>query len=692
MLRWLVPPMAVLGLILSGLLLATDVSAQALKADCIQYAEKDRYESGDEVALEGVKIGMGRGSAQEALACRGFTITPEAMATTVGVENFSTKPYQNTFQKTLTDGTIVSAKVVGMPPRGTPPGGDFSSKVELVQIGYRLSGRLKAPEWQRIRSDSKNTFRGKHMVETDEVIFRTFKYDGRKITWRINGQDYRDGSVSGYSITISGTNSAKIDIDKLIRDATAGDLEAQVYLANHYRNTNKRQAVRWSQAAAAQGDAGAQFMLSDLYARGLGGLQKNKTEAANLLSKAAAQGHVWAQFNLGNYYFEGTGVERNHATAAHWYETAISQYKGSQNPTFYRLGRIYRAGSGGKQDYAIARGWFERAELHPPASYQLGLMYQFGEGVAVDMSKAAEYYAAVEDGVYDITGADSNIRTNGGSIETAAKTALAYLYYKGLGVTQDQNKAYELYKVAGSRGNIIAQHNLGVIYGSDEVAKRDYAQSEQWFTRAGEAGYLESQLALGHFYYQNQVVPRDPVKATHWFELAAKQGSRDADAMLAQIRSELTARSTVPARNERAAQKPVWKADPNPDTFEQVVGGLAVLAAWFVIKDAISDNSSSNTPTPTSEHSSVVAEAVREAVAECRKEVYPTIYRCYTHGANCPLAGACTYDWNCQTGYGGRGQCRRYRGWSYDIEDVFCDPKNGLGFRTEEEVLANSCR
>ncbi len=169
--------------------------------ECAQYADKSRYKTGNEIALSGVALGMDLGRAHEALVCHDFTIRPELLARAGGVEKFWANAREKTFQKTLADGTVVFTDVETRPPRGAPPGADFV--VMSVRIRYRHAERLDNSDWQRVRSDFKKKFQsGKRRAENDVAIHKQYKYDGGVLFLQLNAQDYRDGGVSQYSVSI----------------------------------------------------------------------------------------------------------------------------------------------------------------------------------------------------------------------------------------------------------------------------------------------------------------------------------------------------------------------------------------------------------------------------------------------------------------------------------------------------------
>ena len=85
--------------------------------------------------------------------------------------------------------------------------------------------------------------------------------------------------------------------------------------------TTYAQALYWYLKAAKQGNAGAQYELGEMYARGLG-VPRDQTQAVAWYSKAADQGHPVAQYNLGVIYERGQGVPQDYARARMWFNLA----------------------------------------------------------------------------------------------------------------------------------------------------------------------------------------------------------------------------------------------------------------------------------------------------------------------------------------------------------------------------------
>lgn len=114
----------------------------------------------------------------------------------------------------------------------------------------------------------------------------------------------------------------------------------------------------YTQRAANEGDADAQFrlartLLADPYPD-----RKSAKEAVRWLQAAAGNEHTGAMVELGKLYRSGIGVLQDFKQAAKWFETAA----GIGDPEGMReLGRLYRDGIGFRRDPVQAYVWFNRA-------------------------------------------------------------------------------------------------------------------------------------------------------------------------------------------------------------------------------------------------------------------------------------------------------------------------------------------
>jgi len=193
-------------------------------------------------------------------------------------------------------------------------------------------------------------------------------------------------------------------------------------------------------------------------------------EAAASFSRAAEQGHAESQYILSTMYEVGKGVPQDDALAARWERSAAEQ-----GHVYAQANLSFRCASAG--DLAGAFEWCQRAadgEL-AWAQYNLGLMYQKGEGVARSDAEAAHWYRlAAAQGFAD------------------AQLRLADLYYLGQGIQQSYMQAALWYRRAAEQGNARAQFQLGHLYDVGRGIEPDYTQYRYWTRMAAEQGHEDA--------------------------------------------------------------------------------------------------------------------------------------------------------------------------------------------------------
>ena len=122
-----------------------------------------------------------------------------------------------------------------------------------------------------------------------------------------------------------------------------------------------------------------------------------------------------------------------------------------------------------------------------------------------------------------------------------AQSLLGAMYFKGLGVPQDDAEAARWLRLAAEQGDADAQLIIGTMYRTGRGVPQDDAEAARWFRKAAEQGHADAQVNLGAMYGLGLGVPRDDATAHMWLNLAAAQGSADA----AEQRDKLAGRMTA---------------------------------------------------------------------------------------------------------------------------------------------------
>lgn len=174
-------------------------------------------------------------------------------------------------------------------------------------------------------------------------------------------------------IDATGTKPApavpQIDLRAEHGDAHAKVETALAYLRGQDVEPDAGAAMRWVQAAAAEGDATGQLILGSLYAKGMA---PDPRRAAKWYAAAAAQGNVKAMHNLALAYLAGDGVEKNSAIAIEWFTKAAN---GGYTDSAMNLAVLYDRGEDVDRNPREALYWYDAASSK-------------GDGEAEDRAKA----------------------------------------------------------------------------------------------------------------------------------------------------------------------------------------------------------------------------------------------------------------------------------------------------------------
>src|SRR3989337_314459 len=78
-----------------------------------------------------------------------------------------------------------------------------------------------------------------------------------------------------------------------------------------------------------------------------------------------------------------------------------------------------------------------------------------------------------------------------------AQFNLGLMYDKGQGVPKDYAEAVKWYRKAAEQGFAEGQYNLGKIYYTGQGVLQDYAEAAKWYRKAAEQGNTSAQFNLG---------------------------------------------------------------------------------------------------------------------------------------------------------------------------------------------------
>jgi len=146
---------------------------------------------------------------------------------------------------------------------------------------------------------------------------------------------------------------------------------------------------------------------------------------------------------------------------------------------------------------------YNRQELK--VQYLIGVMYEYGYGVAPDIKEAARWYRdAASKGLPE------------------AQNSLGFLYSLGLGVERDAEMASMWLHRAANQDNHAAQTNLGILYTTGRGVEKNYEKAVELFSSAARNGNPQAQQLLSQAYNEGWYgLECDPVQSDYWGRKAA---------------------------------------------------------------------------------------------------------------------------------------------------------------------------
>ena len=188
------------------------------------------------------------------------------------------------------------------------------------------------------------------------------------------------------------------------------------------------------------------------------------------LKKKAKEGNVVSQHKVGSYYYK----KKDYKNAFHWWKI-----------------------SGLENDYG-------------KSLFNLGVMYQNGEGVSIQPKKSKDYI------LKSINKLDCPL--------AHAYFCLASIYRYGNGVSVNIPKAVNYYKLSASHGFVAAIETLGLIYNGGAISKK-YINKKLGFKLykvGADKGFSVSQYHTALCYLHGEGVKKNIHKVNYYFNLFLK--------------------------------------------------------------------------------------------------------------------------------------------------------------------------
>lgn len=247
---------------------------------------------------------------------------------------------------------------------------------------------------------------------------------------------------------------------------------------------------------------------------------------------------------LPTYAFAQSFADGKAAYEAKDYKTALKILKPlaeqGDSQAQVTLGVMYDYGQGVAKNPEEAMNWYIKAAKQgiPVVQHDVGVKYFQGMGVPQSYEKAAYWWEQ---------------SANAGLADSQFNLGL--MYYRGLGLKQDYNKAIELFKKAAKQGHSHAQYSLAVMNAFGQGMEKNYTEALKWFRKSANQGVPQAQFNLGVFYENGYGLEKNIETAKEWYTRAANQGLEEAKKKLAKLAESNSKQTATVAQTETPSNK-----------------------------------------------------------------------------------------------------------------------------------------
>jgi TPR repeat protein len=229
---------------------------------------------------------------------------------------------------------------------------------------------------------------------------------------------------------------------------------------------------------AEKGDAAAQTLAAEIYARGLG-VQRDEKKAAELYGKAAAQGVAAAEFQYALYLMEGRVVPKDEKRAT---ELMQASADAGNRLAAFNYAQILMEKDGSANGAEKAYDYYEKAADAGLADAQYAMSQAFANGIGGKVKNDEEARRWL------LLAAHQNYDT--------AELELGTWLVEGRGGPADLEGGFRWLKQAAEGGNVAAENRLAKLYLNGIGTQADKVEAGAWYVLARRAGLSDPQMDI----------------------------------------------------------------------------------------------------------------------------------------------------------------------------------------------------
>lgn len=270
----------------------------------------------------------------------------------------------------------------------------------------------------------------------------------------------------------------------------------ELYLFGEVIPANLTKAISCFTAASEQGYGKASYWLGRLHTDGIGQLEKDTQKAMNYYRKAIEQGYEEAR----------EWMEQLQKNLVDETITDIEIPQDKSDEELYKEAKNALEKAQFKTAYAYFSYLTQRN--HAESFNELGDMYFYGRGMAINQAKALELYkkAAALDSVYGFFN-------------------VGFLYWNGPEEIQDPEQALQYLKKAVQMSYTYALSFIGDIYRTGPEELIDYAEAKRYYQKGVDVNEINAIKGMALLYLLGQGVTQNNAMGAFYLKKAADKGN-----------------------------------------------------------------------------------------------------------------------------------------------------------------------
>lgn len=270
----------------------------------------------------------------------------------------------------------------------------------------------------------------------------------------------------------------------------------ELYLFGEVIPANLTKAISCFTAASEQGYGKASYWLGRLHTDGIGQLEKDTQKAMNYYRKAIEQGYEEAR----------EWMEQLQKNLVDETITDIEIPQDKSDEELYKDAKNALEKAQFKTAYAYFSYLTQRN--HAESFNELGDMYFYGRGMAINQAKALELYkkAAALDSVYGFFN-------------------VGFLYWNGPEEIQDPEQALQYLKKAAQMGYTYALSFIGDVYRTGPEELIDYTEAKRYYQKGVDVNEINAIKGMALLYLLGQGVTQNNAMGAFYLKKAADKGN-----------------------------------------------------------------------------------------------------------------------------------------------------------------------